>query len=425
VDARIVFTQYLGLGLIFLIATAGVLTPIGLGEGVSEGPLVNATFDYAIDPTVFGKGTPLRQDYHISRVCGRGQLPCPGVNPNDTIVLPGFSDQIKAYQSYTASGINSRDTLALPDAVKMYQIYVAENITECFGSGTNATGDLRMNPFEIQFRQYWTGKRTSNETKRLNTTGDYSILESLVLLEKLEAREGVIVDAVNGGIGFRNHTVPVKPQMNYGATWTEDLLWIEPVSVCVDTNWTMMTQPQLSPFAEAEHSTTTETVLVYRGDMKPSSRTQAPSLDTVESQFEPALEGRAVHAAEIFASSFFRIFSPYLSQNGSRVEYTTNSSRDSLQLTLPAGRESNGLFLGYLSYYKSLMDNQNQYEVPEIVDIHNVGFNLSAFNTTDFYSYASNNFNRPTDSKSSADIAVWVDVCESPCFPYCHSELRS
>lgn len=46
--------------------------------------------------------------------------------------------------------------------------------------------------------------------------------------------EGLVVDAKNGGVGFRNHSAP--PLTAYGSTWTEDLLSIQPVPRCVDTN---------------------------------------------------------------------------------------------------------------------------------------------------------------------------------------------
>ncbi|KAL8721861.1 MAG: hypothetical protein Q9225_001538 [Loekoesia sp. 1 TL-2023] len=57
-----------------------------------------------------------------------------------------------------------------------------------------------------------------------------------------QAVEGLVVntvhsgDTVRGGIGLRNHTVPSG--LPYGGRWSEDLLWIEPVTACVDTNLT-------------------------------------------------------------------------------------------------------------------------------------------------------------------------------------------
>jgi len=49
--------------------------------------------------------------------------------------------------------------------------------------------------------------------------------------------EGAIVDPNNGGIGFRNHTIPVGLQL--GATWQEDILWIQPETVCTANNYSI------------------------------------------------------------------------------------------------------------------------------------------------------------------------------------------
>jgi hypothetical protein len=67
--------------------------------------------------------------------------------------------------------------------------------------------------------------------------GDYRQLTSLLLNDKIEAVEGLIVDTHNGGIGFRNHSIPVGA-LAYGAEWTEDILFIQPETQCVDTNLT-------------------------------------------------------------------------------------------------------------------------------------------------------------------------------------------
>jgi hypothetical protein len=43
---------------------------------------------------------------------------------------------------------------------------------------------------------------------------------------------------VAGGIGFRKHTAP-RATLQYGATWSEDILFIEPETQCVDLNITL------------------------------------------------------------------------------------------------------------------------------------------------------------------------------------------
>lgn len=57
-----------------------------------------------------------------------------------------------------------------------------------------------------------------------------------MLHNTVEAVEGVIADSIDGGIGYRNHTVPSN--LPYGGEWSEEILWIEPVTECADTNLT-------------------------------------------------------------------------------------------------------------------------------------------------------------------------------------------
>jgi hypothetical protein len=65
-------------------------------------------------------------------------------------------------------------------------------------------------------------------------------VDILVLDDTIKVIEGLVVDAKSGGVGFRNHTAPVGlASQDRGATWTEDLLFIEPITSCVDTNLTL------------------------------------------------------------------------------------------------------------------------------------------------------------------------------------------
>jgi hypothetical protein len=62
-------------------------------------------------------------------------------------------------------------------------------------------------------------------------------MQSLILNNDTEAVEGLVVDTKQGGIGFRNHTIPMD--FKHGATWTEDLLFVEPETVCININLTI------------------------------------------------------------------------------------------------------------------------------------------------------------------------------------------
>jgi hypothetical protein len=60
-------------------------------------------------------------------------------------------------------------------------------------------------------------------------------IQYVLLDDKVEAVEGLIVDTRvgNASVGFRNHTIP-RTQAD-GAQWTEDILFIEPLTSCIGT----------------------------------------------------------------------------------------------------------------------------------------------------------------------------------------------
>lgn len=69
------------------------------------------------------------------------------------------------------------------------------------------------------------------------TTGVMRSLNPLINEDGILLVDGLIVDMTKGGIGLRNHSVP--PASRYGSTWTEDILFIEPETVCVNLNITL------------------------------------------------------------------------------------------------------------------------------------------------------------------------------------------
>lgn len=85
--------------------------------------------------------------------------------------------------------------------------------------------------FDIETRLYGISKVNENAFHLVDA---FKYLQTIILNNKIEAIEGLIIDTVTGGIGFRNHTVPVTSGL--GAEWYEDLLWIEPETVCVNNN---------------------------------------------------------------------------------------------------------------------------------------------------------------------------------------------
>src|SRR3569833_2891687 len=219
--------QWLSLGLFVTLGAAQVLSPIGLGQAISPAGVVNATFSYAADPSMFKQATFSRDDYGLSRSCAGGLKPCPG----NALVS---SHNISGYQVYPT---------ALPP-----------NITECFESGVSSLGDIRTSKQEIEFSRYQKQSEPVGNLTYRNDTGVFQYINQVVLDPGNSVKEGIVIDSIRGGIGFRNHTVPTSPRMAYGATWTEDLLWVIPVSQCVGTNWTVYSKPQLAPFAAYEQA---------------------------------------------------------------------------------------------------------------------------------------------------------------------------
>ena len=84
---RVVVMGWLTLISTLLLAIAGILTPIGLGEAIFLSSSTTAMFVYAKDPSAFGGMADSREQYSSSRTCNFGKSPCPGVTENDTVSI--------------------------------------------------------------------------------------------------------------------------------------------------------------------------------------------------------------------------------------------------------------------------------------------------------------------------------------------------
>ncbi|KAJ7802236.1 hypothetical protein B0H14DRAFT_2893225 [Mycena olivaceomarginata] len=118
------------------------------------------------------------------------------------------------------------------------------------------------------FRRYYNGTQVSEGLVQTCNEIDwdagfhYPILipqfattESIILRNGIFAASGVIVDLDNPGIGLWNHALPHGTSR--GATWSEDVLWLEPVSECVDTNLTIDTPSKTAPSPRTKSIATT------------------------------------------------------------------------------------------------------------------------------------------------------------------------
>ncbi|KAF8886322.1 hypothetical protein BD779DRAFT_1673244 [Infundibulicybe gibba] len=186
------FTLFVGI----LIAVTGIVTPLGLKDGslsLSPAKLIGAS--YVPDTSPIGLATSPRSDqYSHTRVCG-------GV---DLILCPGNEN----------NGNASLFEIA-PSTVKIFS-------------------STPYGPFGMQFRQYY---HLDNYNDSL-LGAKFTILESLILRDDIFAVEGLIVDlrAESPGIGFWNHTLP---ELSNGGEWSQDVLWLEPVTSCVSSNLTI------------------------------------------------------------------------------------------------------------------------------------------------------------------------------------------
>ncbi|KAH8703888.1 hypothetical protein BGW36DRAFT_355285 [Talaromyces proteolyticus] len=101
-----------------------------------------------------------------------------------------------------------------------YDTNVPSIVTEICSSRTNNQPTTLSNFFDIQWRRYITQIDYNHIIDNGSTylAGAYRPLQSVILNNAIESVEGLIVDTVNGGIGFRNHTVPSGVFANGGSS---------------------------------------------------------------------------------------------------------------------------------------------------------------------------------------------------------------
>jgi hypothetical protein len=177
-------------GVVLLLLAVHIITPLPLAEDVRpESKPSLAPFIYAPDLTFFGQGTASRPAQPIRRTCGMDIL---------TDCTP------------------------------------SKELFDKLSSGSVAT--TIADPKEVQFRNFFydQDQNFNNETVPVGLTRP---MQYLLLNTEYTIVEGIIVDPNKGGIGFRNHTIPVG--LGLGATWQEDLLWIQPETVCTANNFSI------------------------------------------------------------------------------------------------------------------------------------------------------------------------------------------
>ncbi|KAL9621562.1 MAG: hypothetical protein Q9160_003954 [Pyrenula sp. 1 TL-2023] len=286
------FTAWLRPIGLLLVTVAAIVTPLGLYETIApDKSPVHVSFHYVKDASPFGLGTPSRSSLGFGRKCG-DLLPqaCPGTSGTSVEIM-----------------YSSNETSASADLPDSYNTNIPPNITAFFQSGLETLEATVSSIFDIQWRSYTTmiDERINNGTRYV--LGSYRQLTSMVLDDAIEPLEGLLMvgnvfystmadyyarqDTKNGGIGFRNHTVPGS--LPHGATWSEDLLFIEPETVCVDTNLTLdFYIPETTRSSEISKTL----VLTDHGGFANLDE-HYPYYDRNDTQVNPDLWGRAYKAA--------------------------------------------------------------------------------------------------------------------------------
>lgn len=278
VHKRVSILSYISIiGTVLLLAT-GIVTPLGLSEGIRGGLVQNPHFKYAPDSSLFGLGTPSRGAYSLSRLCGSWLLQ----------VCPGQTDTggLTTYKNSTTWGLDTG-----PNDTGWIDAKIPKNITEIFTSADGAYGVGVANVFDIQYRTFQF-KVYNDSQKRINNgepyvQGQMRFFESLVLNNRYDVVEGLVVDTKKAGVGFRNHTIPANTR--FGASWGETLLWVEPLTACVNNNLTVDYTIGDDGLMDLR--------LTDRGGFMNLPQTAPPPLDRDVSQTEPALYARAYKGA--------------------------------------------------------------------------------------------------------------------------------
>jgi hypothetical protein len=201
-----------------LLAVASVTTPLGLYDGdfrASEPQL--ARFVYAKDKSSsLGDGTLPRSALGFNRMCwGYPFWLCPG---------PHYNVSESEWNMTTEWQFND--------------MRIPQIVSDIFASGKELLGSTVSSIFDIEWRTYNIDRQEGLNNGTDYIIGNYRQMASLMLQDNIEIVEGLIVDTKNGGIGFRNHSIPADT-FSDGVEWTEDILFIQPETRCVNTNLTI------------------------------------------------------------------------------------------------------------------------------------------------------------------------------------------
>jgi hypothetical protein len=282
-------------------------------------------FQYVQDSSPFGYATAPRSNYSWSRICGTGTLfvspkPCP------------FSDTVSVV-NYESNGTIDYE---YPYGVNMS---VPMTLIDTYSSGTSNT--TVSNYFDIQYRRSVTTSSSLLNNGSSYLIGSFRNVQTMVLNNATQPIEGLVIDTVNGGVGLRNHTAPSGFQ--YGASWSEDILFIVPETICVNTNLTLD-----YTYVSANNSDISNVTLTDRGGFVNLNRTY-PYYNLTDPQSNPDLAGRAYKAAWVnnaLMAAYFNVTDPTDVTKGTKAFSYLNSA---MNMTFPMTADPEVSFNDYNS----------------------------------------------------------------------------
>jgi len=175
--------------------------------------------------------------------------------------------------------------------------------------------------------------------------GTYRPIQSMIMDDSIKIIEGLIANLKTGGVGFRNHTLPIG--FAHGTTWSEDLLFIEPETACVDTNLTVdFTLSTPKKFTGMSDSDIEEIWLTDHGGFA-NLNTTYPDYDHENASTNPDLQARAYKAAWLnnaYTMAYMNITNMNDNTTGTKSFSYLNSTIGK-QFKLPRESQSNAMIL--------------------------------------------------------------------------------
>ncbi|KAG2186746.1 hypothetical protein INT44_002972 [Umbelopsis vinacea] len=225
-----------------LMTLTGIVTPLGLRDATISRPAQNQTMSYIQDFGPMGSATTPRTKYREGRLCSGWPY----------VACIGSALQNNSGSYNVLSGINP-------------------NVTSKFTLPAGTQSSLNM-----QYRKYSVEINDGVNSNKPMSVGKLANLQSYILSNSTTAAEGVVVDMTNTpGIGILQHTFPSD-----SGSWFRDVLWLEPLTECIDTNLTI----QYKVSSDLTTPVVNSTMLVDRGGLfNLTSKQPDPYIDTITS----------------------------------------------------------------------------------------------------------------------------------------------